>query len=340
LKYVYVLVSDLNDTYYEQFLMSVTSLVFLMPNADVFLLCDPKTRKNLVGKRSGYEKFVSQIVIVDVPTDISQIEVSRWIKTSMRRHVSGDFLFIDCDTVIVEDLSLIAEMGIKFGACLDKHSLINRHGKGNNIIEKDKRLGFTSYLSNRHINSGVIFCADTPETHKVFDLWHELWIFSNNQNTVRDQPAFNMAIYENSSLFTELDGIWNCQISFNGLSFLANSKIIHYFASDLVLHKSPFILASDDIFRRIRETGSIPGEVIESLKSPKVAFVPETRIVAGEDMFFVLNSSFFKSLVLLRRKLPRLFSFLNRFASVGEKIVKYFLIKKSQKEDDGIKYYN
>jgi len=340
MRYLYVLVSGPNDAYYEQFLMSVTSLKFVMPDAEVVLLCDSKTRANLVGKRSGYEGLVSSTVTVNVPTDIAQIEVSRWIKTSMRRHVDGDFLFIDCDTVITEDLSEIGQTGIKLGACLDKHSLISGHGKGDGIIKKDKRLGFTSYLSNRHFNSGVIFCADTPETRMAFDRWHELWRFSNSRNTVRDQPAFNMAIYEKSCPFTELDGTWNCQISFSGLSFLANSKIIHYFASDLVLQESPFLLASNAGFGKIRETGAIPDDVMESLKNPRAAFVRETRIVAGEDMFHVLNSNFFKSLVLLRRKLPGLFNFINRLASVCEKTVKYFLIKTSKKKNGGIRYYN
>jgi len=339
MQYLYVLVSSPNDTYYEQFLMSVASLRFLMPDAHVILLCDSKTRESLTGKRSGHEKFVSQTITVDVHADVSQVEISRWIKTSMRRHVAGDFLFIDCDTVIVENISAIAEMGIKFGACLDKHSLIDRHGKGDRIIEKDRRLGFTSYLSNRHFNSGVIFCADTPETHRVFERWHELWLFGNSQGTVRDQPSFNMAVFENAPLFTELDGTWNCQISFNGLSFLASSKIIHYFASDLVLHKSPFVLASDSIFRKIKEAGTIPDGVMELLKNPRAAFAQETRIMAGEDVFYVLNSSFFKSLVLLRRKFPWFFGLLNRLALAGEKIAKYFLVKMSKKKDGGIKFY-
>jgi len=340
MQYLYVLVSNPKDMYYEQFFLSVTSLRLLMPNVDVILLCDPKTRENLTEKRSGYEEFVSRIVVVDVPVDRCQIEVSRWIKTSMRRHVRGDFLFIDCDTIITDDLSPIAKMGIKIGGCLDKHSFIDRHSKVGNILERDRHLGFVSHLSNRHINSGVIFCIDTPETCDFFDRWHELWLFSNSKNMVRDQPSFNMAIYENPSFFTELDGTWNCQVSFNGLPFLSDSRIIHYFASDLVQHTSPFILASDDIFKKIKETGIIPDKVLKLLEKPKTAFVSEVRIVAGEDVLHILNSHVFETLLLLWRKIPGFFIFFNCLSFVGKKIAKFILVRTSRKKDGGIKYYN
>jgi len=340
MQYLYVLVSSPGDIYYEQFFLSVTSLKLLMPDANVVLLCDSGTKENLIKKRSGHERLVSQTIAVNVPVGMSQVEISRWVKTSMCRHVSGDFLFIDCDTIITNDLSSISKAEIKFGACLDKHSMIDRHSKGNSIIEKDKQLGFTSYLSNRHINSGVIFCADTPETHRLFDRWHELWLFGNSKNTVRDQPSFNMAIYENSALFTEMDGTWNCQISFNGLPFLSDSKIIHYFASDLVQHKSPFLLASDDIFREIKETGTIPDKALGLLKNPRAAFASEVRIVTGENILHVLNSNIFETLLLLRQKTPSLFGVFNHLGFLGKKITKSFLVRSSKKKDGGTKYYN
>jgi hypothetical protein len=298
------------------------------------------TKETLTGKRSGYEKYISNVITAETPADMTQVEVSRWLKTSMRRLINGDFLFIDCDTIVTDDLSSITEKGIIFGACLDKHSLIDKHGKKNNIVETDKRLGFTSYLSGKHFNSGVIFCADTPEVRKTFDRWHELWLFSRSKNIQRDQPSFNMAIYENQSIFTELDGTWNCQIAYNGLPYLSNSKIIHYFATDMIFNSSPFLPASDKILKSIKETGAIPDETLELLKNPKAAFSPESRIIAGDDMLYVINSNFFEFIFLMRKKMPFLFKFINNLCTVGKKITKYFIIRKSRKKDGGIKLYN
>jgi hypothetical protein len=309
-----------------------------MPTAEITLLCDSKTKETLTGKRHEYEKLVSNIIIADAPFSMSQLEVSRWIKTSMRRLITGDFLFIDSDTIVTDDLSSIYGTGIKFGACLDKHSIIDNHGKRDNILNNNKHLGFTS--SSRHYNSGVIFCADIFETHEIFNRWHELWLFSNKKNIVRDQPSFNMAIYENPSLFTELDGTWNCQIAFNGLPYLSNSKIIHYFASNLVMHTSPFLLASDEIFMKIKETGFIPDETLELLKNPRAAFVPESRIIAGDDTLYVINSSLFEIILWTRQKIPWFFNFINCLCSVNKKIAKFFLMMGNKKKDGGIKFYN
>jgi len=340
MQYLYTLTSTTNDYFYEQFLLSATSLKLYTPNADIILLCDTKTKETLSGKREEYQKLVSKTITVEAPSDMPQIEVSRWVRTSMRRLVPGDFLFLDGDTIVTDDLSSISKMCIKFGACMDKHLPLDRNYKNEKIIEMDKKLGFTSHLSNRHYNGGVLFCADIPETHKIFDRWHELWLFCKSKNIQRDQPALNMAIYENSSLFTELDGTWNCQAAYNGLPYLSNSKIIHYFATDFIFNSSPFIPASEIIFKGIKDIGVIPDKTLELLKNPRAAFVPESRIVAGNDMLSVINSSFFESVFFMRKKTPCLFNFINRLCLSAKKIVKFFMIKTSRKKDGGINIYN
>jgi len=345
MQYLYVLTSTPHDFYYEQFFLSATSLKRKMPNADITLLCDSNTKKNLADSRSGYEKLVSNVITVQAPLAMPQVEVSRWLKTSMRRFVRGDFLFIDCDTIITEDLSSIAntdantEPKITFGACLDKHSLIDSHNNKNFIIENDKRLGFSSYISNRHYNSGVIYCADTPENHKIFDRWHELWLFSKERNITRDQPAFNNAIYENQSYFTELYGTWNCQLAYNGLPYLSESKIIHYFATDHIFVESPFLFARKDILKQIKETGSISPEVFKLLENPRSAFNASSQVIAGDDMLYVVNSSLFQFIFLLKKKCPPLFNLFNAICSIVKKIAKNVIIKLHRKKRKEINLY-
>jgi len=340
MKYVYTLTSTSRDYYYEQFLLSATSLKQYNPDSNIILLCDSKTRETLAGNRSGYEKLVSDVIAVDAPSDLLQIEVSRWVRTSIRRFVQGDFLFLDGDTIVTDDLSSVFKMGITFGACLDKHSLVSDHSKKDSIIDKNKKLGFDSHFSNMHFNGGVLFCTDTPQVHKFFARWHELWLFSKSKQILRDQPSLNMAIHENMQFFTELNGTWNCQIAYNGLPYLVNSKIIHYFATDKVFGESPFILASDYIFQKIKDSGTLPEEVFGFLENPRAAFFPNSRIIAGAEMVNLLDSDFIKFIFLLRKKLPRLFAVFNKLCYLGKSIVKTFLVKKSQKEDGGISTYN
>ena len=338
MQYLYTLTSTVNDLYYEQFLLSAASLKQQMPNANITLLCDSDTKKTLVGKRSEYEKLVWKTIATDTPEDLSQIEVSRWVRTSMRRLVQGEFLFLDGDTIVTDDLSSITEMNINFGACLDKHSLINNHFKKNDIIKRDKKLKFDSHLSGRHFNGGVLFCADTPDVHKIFDRWHELWLFGRSKNILRDQPSLNAAIHENLPFFTELDGTWNCQVAFNGLPFLERAKIIHYFISDTFLTASPYIFSSENLLRQIKEAGTITNDALELLKKPKSAFFAETQILSGSEMLSVINSDLFQSIIFLRKKLPSVFKLFNFFCSLLKKIVKNIIIKSSKKK--GTSIYN
>ena len=340
MQYLYVLSSTKKDLYYEQFLLSITSLKLYTPNADIVLLCDLKTKENLTGVRSNHERLINKTIVVEAPINMLQIDISRYLKTSMRRHLSGDILFIDCDTIISDDLSSFDKSNIILGACLDKHSLIDRHSKSKEIIKNEKKMGFTSYLSNKHYNSGVIYCSDTPEAFRFFERWHELWLACKNKNITRDQTSFNMTIHEYESHFTELDGIWNCQLAFNGLQYIANSKIIHNFASESELIASPFIFDSEELFYQIKETGVISDEIMELLKKPKEAFVKELRIIAGDNALYVISSNLFEMILWLKSNIPFIFNILNRFSYINKKIAKFFMIKTSRRKDGGIKYYN
>jgi hypothetical protein len=106
------------------------------------------------------------------------------------------------------------------------------------------------------------------------------------------------------------------------------------------MHTSPYIPASENVFKKIKETGVVPEEILELLKIPKSAFVSESRIIAGDDMLSVINSNFFESVFLMRKKTPGLFNFLNRLCSAGKKTAKFFITRKGSKKDGGIKHYN
>ena len=84
--YVYVLVSDENDLYYEQALMSTYSLRNLMPDANIILLIDDKTRNSINSpllKRDEIKKYVSKMISVRFDEKVSNTERSRLIKTSI-----------------------------------------------------------------------------------------------------------------------------------------------------------------------------------------------------------------------------------------------------------------
>ena len=317
MKYVYVLTSSLNDTYYEQFLLSVTSLRMYNPSACIVALIDSKTKQNLVDNRVAYEKVVSEIQVISPPAEFSQKEASRWIKTSIHHYVTGDFLFIDCDTIITEKLLVNFQPEVKVGAVLDTHVTLDKHHLKDNFQKEDTKAGFSSSIkSNVRYNGGLVFCKDDAQARNFFEKWHTLWLNGRNRGCSQDMPSLNQANYELNSLITELPGEWNCQISHNGLPYFHNAKIIHYYATSLITQISPFTLASDLLFKEIKETGTIPGSALELLKHPQSAFEPHSRIIAGSEELYVVNSNLFAKLLWLRKKSRSFFNFLNKISSL------------------------
>jgi hypothetical protein len=316
MKCVYVLASSLQDFYYEQFYTSVVSLRLFNPDAHIILLCDRNTKNNLTDLRSGYEKEISELKVINTPEELSQKESSRWIKTSISEYVHDDFLFIDCDTIITDKLDNSFPQDVVIGAVLDTHVPLSHHYLKQTFQEDNRKLGFLAPLKNNYyFNGGLLFCRDNPQTKEFFAKWHFLWNKSRVLGNSQDMPSLNEANYELGNIIKELGGEWNCQISHNGLPYLYNAKIIHYYSTSLVSFDSPFILASEKILRYIKMNGVISCEIMRILKKPKSAFSPKARIISDQIALDVLESAFFSKLLWFRRKHQKLFNKFNSFLS-------------------------
>jgi len=161
IKYLYVLASDDTDYYLEQALLSVTSLKMRMPDAFISLLVDDVTEKTLVDKRREIIEMADELKVVEIGKEFNKKQRSRWLKTSMRNLIEGDFIYIDCDT-----LDGIEQHDIDLGDALDKHCLLDDHHMKEYIQINDKKAGFSSsFESVKHFNSGVLWCRDSPACH-------------------------------------------------------------------------------------------------------------------------------------------------------------------------------
>jgi lipopolysaccharide biosynthesis glycosyltransferase len=312
MKYVYVLTSNDTDLFYEQFYLSVSSLRLHNPACEIVLLLDKKTKDGLTGRRSAYEKIISEIKVIHTPDELNQKEVSRWIKTSMRQFITGDFLYIDCDTIITNSLDYTFAEHIKIGAVPDCHVPFRKHHYYKIFRDENLKLGFNSiFQCDSYYNGGVIFCRDAPEVYTFFEKWHSLWKESRSRGNSQDMPSFNKSNYELHNTISEIGGEWNCQIGNNGLPFLYTSNIIHYFATSLVFITSPYTLASESVLYSIKKSGAISAEILEKLQNPKSAFEPYSRIVADKDVLKVFDSSIFIVLRRLEKKYKNLFKMLD-----------------------------
>ncbi|MDR2601213.1 MAG: hypothetical protein LBC53_01985 [Spirochaetaceae bacterium] len=235
-KYLYVLVSADADFYYEQFYISAFSLKMRVPGAFVSVLTDDSTAPRLselrVAGGGGGDPLIDEIVVPDIPADVPQMIRSRFLKTSMRKHIAGDFLYIDADTVVAEDLSCIEDINADLAMALDMHGADDEKWL---INVNEKKYSFYNSLEaplGEYYNSGVILCRDVPRNHVFFKDWHKNWLDSVSMGVPIDQPSLHKTNAGAGFVIKELDGIWNCQIKRSHiLAYLAAAKIIHYFGS-------------------------------------------------------------------------------------------------------------
>lgn len=311
MKYVYVLVSSANDFYYEQCLMSVTSLRFYMKDADVLVLCDERTAETFEGKRAAL-KEIAQIVSIPFESSVGNTERSRLIKTAIPEYVQGDFLYIDCDTVICSDLSEIEQFPYEIAGVLDAHVYLDEHLHKQTFVKRDKKLGFHGTAAlNANINGGLVLARNTPYAKEFFKAWHEAWKYSAYQkHDTHDQSALNEANYRTQMKAQLLPGEWNCQPCHGGLAFLKDAKIIHYYSSEMTgkNYEPYYKLADVKLQQRIKEEGYIPDDIMQMLREPKFQF-NKVHILSDKRIISVMQSPLLFTMADLKAHLPFLFNF-------------------------------
>ena len=333
MKYVYVLTSTPKDLYYEQCLMSVFSLKAHNPNAQVLILVDNKTAESFTAenKRDGLKELGAEIVSVDFDESIKNVERSRRLKTTIPEHITGDFLFIDCDTIICDDLSDIEKIDAKFAAVLDGHVPLSEHKHKEYFVKREKKLGFSATKNTgKHFNSGVMLYRDCTESKKMFDKWNELWDFGfTKHHDHHDQPAFNEASFQTGNLLCELDGEWNCQISQGGLAFLEHAKIIHYFSSEAAgkNYVAYYKLADKSVQQRIKDAGDIPEDIRQMILNPKFQFT-KVHLLNDKRIIPILQSPLTFTLAEFKLHCPALFSILESIVGSCRSFAKKLKSKK------------
>lgn len=325
MKYVYVLTSTPKDFYYEQALMSVYSLRQKMPDAQIIVLTDDKTKNSLSeeNKRAALSRYASKIISVDFEENVPNVDRSRLIKTSIPEYVEGSFLYIDCDTIICGDLSEIEKENAVTAGVLDGHVFLDEHIHKKYFLLRDKKLGFKGTKeAGYNINGGLILAkADSPEekkqTSELFKKWNELWKYSAYQKKDKhDQSALNEANFQTGLKMALLDGKWNCQPSHGGLAFLKDAKIIHYYSSEFSgKNYIPYYkLADKNIWQKIKDEGDITEEIKKMIEEPKFQF-NKVHLINDQRIVNIMQSPLTFTIADLKVHCPPFFNLLENLCA-------------------------
>lgn len=280
-KIVYVLISNEHDTYLEQLYFSMYSLKLYNPNARITIVCDSTTKDSFVDKRKQLSEIADNIVAVDVPTIYTNMQKSRFIKTSLRSYINGDFIYIDNDTIISDDLSDLDNLDSPLMGIPDFHSSLKKYPGNKDFQSFSKKVGLDFDKHKYCFNGGVIYAKDQPISHQFYESWHKEWIENLKLGYSTDQQSLFAANEKCGFPIKVMDDAYNCQIMFNGLKYLYRAKIIHYFASGINSSSNldqPYIFQNKIHYEYVKLHGMLNSECLFHMNAPKGAFIDNVRI--------------------------------------------------------------
>lgn len=246
-KYLFVLTSSPKDFFCEQTLVAIASLRVHNPGAFVTVLTDDKTAATLTGNRAALKDAVDELKVLELDEKLTPMLRSRYLKTVMRNVVDGDFLYMDSDIAIVDDLSIPEEWKGGIYAVLDFHTNLSKAINRKKVLNNAKMMGFSPILNDEIFNGGVMYAPDTPEARKFFEKWHELWLYCVSKNFPYDMASLAETNYTFGYITKKMPGEWNCQLAY-GKEFLPKGKVLHFFGSRIINTCGRKVPASMDVF--------------------------------------------------------------------------------------------
>lgn len=289
---VYVLISSEENLYLEELWVSIYSIRHYHPEARVVVLVDEPTAKR-VKANDELSSLISELIIVEVPNHYSPKDRSREIKTSIRNHVDGDFLFIDTDTVICQPLDEIDNIDVDNIAIVPElHGPFKEHLTFNYVSSDTKRIFGTDVSDSPYwFNSGCMLVRDNAFTREFFAKWNENWKYSAFQKgNSTDQRALLKTDHDYGYVIECLPDVYNAQIAMS-IKYFYDAKIIHfwhfrkYFTP--VMDFSPFM--NHQIYRQLRNCKTITSEIAEQIINCKSSFANDTMICGKQEINLIFS---------------------------------------------------
>lgn len=283
--YSYVISTNGQDLYVEQLYLSIRSLLLHNPNAEIYVVCDDSSKSHIVSSKWNINDMISKLINVKLDPTISTKVRSRLLKTSLRNYISGSFLYIDSDTVVVDKLVMTEDIQ-SIGAVYNTHS---------KTLQKSPNLDTFAFYLNKinekitipiQYNGGVIYVKDNNQARLFFEHWHNLYIYLYNQYGIDfDQLSLYLTNNHFGGLIQPLSGIWNCQLRY-GINYLRDAKIIHFLTTTSLCgkHQAPpiHILQDPHLYLNMRN-GLMDVEAIdEILINVMSKFTSSTRIKTAD----------------------------------------------------------
>jgi hypothetical protein len=269
---------------------------------------DEDTHRRLIRENSPILKEAHPVV-VPIPNGYSSTQRSRYLKTSLREIISGDFIFLDTDTVIAGPLGEVDSFQCDIAAVWESHN-------GEIFKKQTEPNDWEKLFSVKQFNTGVLYVKDTATTHLFFQQWHENWKYCVSRGCHFDQPGFRKAYAESGIEIEQMSGIWNCQVTrATSAPFIDDAKVLHYQRAGAVI----------SIFGHfIRKKGKVCDDAASFVKNARYFF-------SGHNLY--LTTLEYDALDSFRYTLfnyPRFFRFMSALSKAHSRLIEFLVMAKGQ----------
>lgn len=317
LKYVYALVSGEKDYYAEQAMVSMHTLRQHNPGCHIVLATDDETLKVIESHHSRILEYVIECISINAPEGFTPVQRSRYVKTLIRRYVKGDFLYLDCDTIIMDSLAALENFEGDVAGTLFHHI---RHW--DKSVKPDRLTNFYKQTKIKeqldfsfYCNGGVILCKDNENGHRLFDAWHNYWLESSTKYGYDfDQVNLWRANASLGGIMVELDGAYNCQIIYvrEVRKHIDECKVLHYQTNSERIRYLPF--KNPSVLENIRRNG-ITSEIEEMIRTLMHRYRQGLIVLDDEE-----SRVYELPMSVLGRKLARDYAWTNKVAKFVYKL--------------------
>lgn len=321
MKLLYVLVSEESDIYLEQALVSMYSARLQNPQLSITLLIDDLTDKSLQGQRREILKYVAEKIVIPLDSQYTSKERSRILKTGARLYVQGDFLFIDCDTIVSASLDDIDRSSVSLGAVMDCHTVLSENPYHGMILSHAQSIGNVLCESRPYFNSGIILVRDTDANHSFYERWQNNWKNGRIKGITMDQPSFAKTNKELDYPIQELPGIWNCQLR-HGMKYWNIAKIIHYLCTNGSSGEdSLYFWMRKSVYYQIKKSG-ISDDLVPKIEHPFDQLCSCVNSENARNLPF-RSTTGYKTSFFLYKEHPRFFHLEEKLLKLIKKVAKY-----------------
>jgi len=305
----YVLTDNKDLKYFNQMMISLSSLRYTGFKGSVYVVTDNETALLINPRHSELSDLSVEIIVVEVENRFTEKEKSRYLKTSLRKYIRGDTLFLDTDTIFVScPPEWISDDDIAMA--YDLNGLKDYNSWHKKVFDQ---CGFVYQKGQIIFNSGVIWMRDTEYVHSVFEKWHSFWKeLLIRYKMPNDQASLNYLCKNGEITIERLDDRFNAQIrqSYFSPFTLAKAVLFHY---NNVFVADPIFPLNDPSIQKIDYRDDRMQKIIRD----PLAVLPNCRwIKKGSVTDECLDTQSFKLGLAIFRKHRRLFSLFEGFSKL------------------------